>query len=393
MTHDQSTPRPTNVSIGRDRLYALDLARFAAMLFMMQGHVLDALVRTSELDITKFPWDWWFVIRGITAPVFLMVSGAVHAFANKRGDDGRILEHVLEKRIRWAITIIGIGYLMVFPANRVWDLPFVPKEGWRVFHAVNILQLTGITMLLFVVLVQRTRSVRSMGRVGLVTALIIIGLSPVVASTDWTGIVPGIVEGYLTVRQGTLFPIFVFSAYLFVGLYVGSLLYGMTSEHRMAVLRYRIWIYGLVIAVAAYGLHAYLLAQGMSMAELESASSPLLAIRRIGIVLVIFGASAWIVTYTWRLREWYGLFGRKSLHIYVIHLVLLWGTPWFDGLARHYGRQLSLGTGLGVVAGIMITTLAIAYAFDRYERAHLSTQVRQRVRRVVLALMCYLLLV
>ena len=393
MTDDHLTSRQTKHSQGRDRLYALDFSRFAAMLFMMQGHVLDALVRTSELDITKFPWDWWFVIRGITAPIFLMVSGAVHAFANKRDEDGRILENVLEKRIRGAITIIGIGYLMVFPANRIWDLPFVPEEGWRVFHAVNILQLTGITMLLFVVLVKRTRSVRSMGRVGLITAVTIIALSPVVASTDWTTLVPGIVEGYLTVRQGTLFPIFVFSSYLFVGLYVGSLLYGMTSEQRMAVLRYRIWIYGLIIAVAAYGLHAYLLAQGMRMDVLESASSPLLAIRRIGIVLIIFGASAWIVTYTWRLREWYGLFGRKSLHIYVIHLVLLWGTPWFDGLARHYERRLSLSTGLGVVAGIMLTTLLIAYAFDRYERAALSPQVRRRVRNAVLVVMCYLLLV
>jgi hypothetical protein len=363
------------------------------MLFMMQGHVLDALVRTTELDIRTFPWDWWFVTRGLTAPVFLMVSGAVHAFANKRDEHGRILEHVLERRIRWAITIIGIGYLMVFPANRIWDLPFVPEQGWTLFHAVNILQLTGVTMLLFVVLVQHTRSVRSMGRVGLITAVVIIALSPAVAATDWTGIVPMIVEGYLTVRQGTLFPVFVFSAYLYVGLYVGSLLHGLPAERRMHVLLHRLWIYGLVIAVPAYALHAYLLAQGIPLVDLESASSPLLAIRRIGIVLVIFSASMLFVARTWKWREWYGLFGRKSLHIYVIHLALLWGTPWFDGIARYYQRQLSLPEGFGIVALVMVTTLLLAWGIDRYERSEITATIRSRVRWGIGLTLGYLLLV
>jgi uncharacterized membrane protein len=393
VAEQSSRRRASTVSPGGDRLYALDFARFLAMLFMMQGHVLDALVRTTELDIRTFPWDWWFVTRGLTAPVFLMVSGAVHAFANKRDEHGRILEHVLERRIRWAITITGIGYLMVFPANRIWDLPFVPEQGWTLFHAVNILQLTGVTMLLFVVLVQHTRSVRSMGRVGLITAVVIIALSPAVAATDWTGIVPMIVEGYLTVRQGTLFPVFVFSAYLYVGLYVGSLLHGLPAERRMHVLLHRLWIYGLVIAVPAYALHAYLLAQGIPLVDLESASSPLLAIRRIGIVLVIFSASMLFVARTWKWREWYGLFGRKSLHIYVIHLALLWGTPWFDGIARYYQRQLSLPEGFGIVALVMVTTLLLAWGIDRYERSEITATIRSRVRWGIGLTLGYLLLV
>lgn len=376
-----------------DRLYALDLARFAAMLFMMQGHVLDALVRSSDININVFPWDWWFVIRGITAPTFLMVSGAVHAFANKRDEYGRIYEQVLERRIRWGITIIGIGYLMVFPANRIWDLPFVPSQGWPAFHAVNILQLTGCTMLLFVAVVQYTRSVQSMGRVGLCTALAIIGLSPMVASTNWAGVVPDIVEGYLTVRQGTLFPVFVFSAYLFVGLYVGSLLYAIPAERRLAVLQTRVWMYGLVLAAVAYAVHAYLLAQGTPMTTLESASSPLLAIRRIGIVLMIFSASAWMVQHTWQLREWYGRFGRKSLHIYVIHLVMLWGTPWFDGVARYYQRQLSLSAGVMIAIAIMIITLLVAWGIDHYERSNIPSTVRERVRWGIAVTLGYLLLV
>lgn len=383
-----SLPMPSTA----DRLYALDLARFMAMLFMMQGHVLDALVRSDVVDITRFPWDWWHVVRGLTAPVFLMVSGAVHVFASKRDTDGRIGEEVLGRRIRSAIMIILLGYLMVFPANRVWDLPFVPDEGWRVFNAVNILQLTGMTMLLFVAVMRPTRSIRAMGRAGLGAAVVIIAVSPLVASVHWFGIVPGWVEGYLTVRQGTIFPMFVFSAYLFAGVYVGSLLHAVPQDRRMQVLQQRGWIIGLILAASAYALHVYLLSTGIPMTTLESASSPLLAVRRIGIVLMIFSASVWIVRRTWRLREWYSMYGKRSLSIYVIHLVLLWGTPWSDGIARRMGKTFDLVEGYAAVAVIMASTLIIAWAMDRYDRMPLRPELRRNVRYALYGLVLYLLL-
>lgn len=364
-----------------------------AMLFMMQGHVLDALVRSDVIDVTRAPWDWWHVVRGLTAPVFLMVSGAVHVFANKRGDDGRIREDVLERRIRSSVMIILLGYLMVFPANRIWDVPFVPDEGWRAFNAVNILQLTGMTMLLFVFVMRGTRSIRSMGLVGLGVAVGIMALSPLVASTTWFGIVPGWVEGYLTTTQGTIFPMFVFSAYLFAGVYVGSLLQTVPQERRMRVLQQRGWIIGLVLAASAYALHVYLLSTGMPMTTLESASSPLLAVRRIGIVLMIFSASVWIVRRTWRLREWYSMYGKRSLSIYVIHLVLLWGTPWSDGVARRMGKTFDLGEGYAAVAVIMASTLVIAWGMDRYDRMPLRPELRRNVRYGLYGVLLYALLV
>lgn len=388
-TDAKTLPRPSTA----DRLFALDLARFMAMLFMMQGHVLDALVRGDVIDVTRAPWDWWHVIRGLTAPVFLMVSGAVHVFANKRGDDGRIREDVLERRIRSSIMIILLGYLMVFPANRIWDVPFVPEEGWRVFNAVNILQLTGMTMLLFVFVMRGTRSIRSMGLVGLGTAIAIMALSPAVASINWFGIVPGWVEGYLTISQGTIFPMFVFSSYLYAGVYVGSVLQAIPQERRMRVLRQRGWIIGLIIAGVAYGVHAFLLSNGVPMTTLESASSPLLAVRRMGIVIMIFAAATWIVERTWRLREWYSMYGKRSLSIYVIHLVLLWGTPWFDGVARRMGKTFDLGEGFMAVAIIMASTLIIAWALDRYDRMPLRPELRRNVRYGVYAVLLYALLV
>ncbi|MBP7094033.1 MAG: DUF1624 domain-containing protein, partial [Candidatus Kapabacteria bacterium] len=109
-TRDGRRSKSTHTVVPDGRLYALDLARFLAMLFMMQGHVLDTLVSPAVIDITQAPWNIWHWIRGLTAPVFLMVSGAVHVFATKRDAHGRVREDVMGKRIRWAITIMGLGY-------------------------------------------------------------------------------------------------------------------------------------------------------------------------------------------------------------------------------------------------------------------------------------------
>lgn len=374
-----------------DRLYALDLARFIAMLFMIQGHVLDALVRTDVIDVLQFPWTFWHAVRGLTAPAFLMVSGAVHVFANKRDATGRIVDAALQRRIRWGLTIIGIGYLMVFPADRVWDIPFVPAEGWRVFNAVNILHLTGAAMLLFVVVMRRTRSIRDMGLVGLGVAIVIAGLSPFVAAQQWYGIVPGWVEGYLTTSQGSIFPMFTFGAYIFVGVYAGSLIQAIPQPRRMYVLKNRGWIVGCVIVAIAYGIHAYLLSQGMATTSLESASSPLLFCRRVGFVLVFFSFCVWLFEHTQFLREWYSTFGKRSLYIYVIHLALLWGTPWWDGIARSSYRSFSLAQGVLAVCVIMTLTLVIAWVIDRFQILNIRPALRTTVRYAIGTWLAYLL--
>lgn len=82
------------------RLFALDLARLMAMLMMMQGHTLDALVNPQLMDLGTFPWNIWQFMRGLTAPIFLIVSGTVHVFAMKRDEQGAMSEETRKRRMR-----------------------------------------------------------------------------------------------------------------------------------------------------------------------------------------------------------------------------------------------------------------------------------------------------
>jgi len=374
------------------RLYALDLARFVAMLFMMQGHVLDALVSSSIIDVTQMPWSVWHWVRGLTAPVFLMVSGAVHVFATKRDAHGSIRPDVMGKRIRWAITIMGLGYLMFFPANRLWDMPFLPAATWKVFLAVNILQLTGFALLVYVLVMSSTRSVTSMGVRGLVTAVGILAFTPLMGLPIVDKAMPVWLAPYTSALHGSLFPFFPFGAYLFFGVVVGAYLHGVPAEHRDQRLKKLGLRFGAVIAGCALLLHHVMLANGVAANILESPESVLLVVRRLGIVLMIFSGSVFVLQHTYRLRNWYVLFGTRSLYIYVIHLLLLFGSPWWDGIGRTQFKQFGLAGGVVMMVSIMISTLIIAWAIDAYERSSLRPGIKLSVRYGTLALLFYLLL-
>ncbi|MDZ4745459.1 MAG: acyltransferase [bacterium] len=393
-THtDVSTYRQTSAESG-SRLYALDLARFVAMILMMQGHILDALVTPTVIDVNAFPWNIWHMIRGITAPVFLMVSGAVHVFANKRDSTGRIRPDALAKRIRWGLTLIGIGYLMVFPANRVWDLPYVPSSNWQTALAVNILQLTGATILLFAAVMSSTRNVASMGFRALVTGLSILAITPIMHSSYInSSVLPAWIVPYLNASTGSLFPFFPFASYLFFGVAVGAYLHAVPADQRMIQLQKYGWRVGGILAGLALFAHLVAWKMGLAFSEISHSGSVSLVLLRIGFVLMMFSASAWALNKTWRFRTWYSMFSTRSLFIYVIHLVILFGTPWFDGIGRTHFRQYGLAEGLLMMFAIMASTLFITWAIDFGIKRKWSMPARHLFSAGALLVAAYLLLV
>jgi len=363
------------------RLYALDLARFVAMLLMIQGHVLDALVMPTVIDVTQPPWSVWSWIRGLTAPVFLTVSGAVHVFAAKRATDGMITESTLEKRMRWAVTILVIGYLLVFPGKRIIDLPYVATEGWIAFFAVNILQLVGVVMIVFVAVMQTTKSVADMGRRAMIASALILLCSPLAHLEGVHSILPLWLRPYLTSQYGSLFPFFPFGTYLFLGVVVGARLHAITPEDRDTELTRLGLRIGLPLALLGYGLLYGLVAMGVPQRSIDNADSVLLVAARFGMVLVVFAGAVQLLKATWSMRSAYILFGSKSLYIYVIHVVLLFGTPWWDGIGRTRNKSMGLVDGLVALMIIVSVTLLMAWLIDRYQRAAISGRTRQILRR------------
>ena len=373
-----------------DRFYILDFVRLVAMVMMMQGHTLDALVSPEYLKVSEFPWSIWHFIRGLTAPTFLLIAGAVQIFATKRDAKGRISNKILFKRLWWALLLIGIGYLLVFPANRIADLPFVSAEGWRTFFQVNILQVSGVTLIATTLIMYFTRSARSFALISVGLALGILCAAPFAYQVDWFQYLPEGIAAYLSYSHGSLFALFPFSAYMFAGVGVGYLLSEIPSAERerrfprisfvLGVAFLALGIAGTHSPLALFPEHNYYLA------------SPHFAFIRIGCVFVAMSALTYFYSATRSFAEYYSRLGKKSLYIYVIHLVLLFGTPWFKGMAGGAAyRSMTIAEGAVMAAVVLAFSLVSAYILDYFQRN--SQAMRKGIRLSLTGILLYALLI
>jgi len=348
-------------------LYALDFARFIAMIMMMQGHTLDALVSSSVLDPSLFPWNIWTYIRGLTAPVFLMVSGAVHVFVLKRQGDGSLTNKTIQRRLTWGLTILGLGYLMMFPASRIVDLPFVSSKAWHYVLQVNILQLTGVSLLLLLLTAFFTKSNARLGLTSFMIALSIFLASPAIHALSLQGYMPLLLSNYVSFANGSLFPIFPYSGFLFMGVAIGAFLEQYRASERNHIIKKYGVRYGLFFWIAAAVNEGFF--QIVLGEQIPGQMSPTMMFSRIGFVLMFFSLCAVAIEKLSQWKEHFVFFSGKSLGIYMIHLFLIYGTPWSFGLASFYAKQTSLEFGI---------TLAIAVIFSTLGLIALGTHIKER---------------
>jgi len=252
---------------------------------------------------------------------------------------------------------------------------------------VNILQLVGAAMIVFVAVMQSTRSVADMGRRAALAAALILACSPLAHLDVVHAMLPIWLQPYLTSQYGSLFPFFPFATYLFLGVVIGARLHALPSEERDARLVQMGVRFGIPLAILGYGLLYGLVAMGVSQKSIDNADSVLLVAARFGAVLVIFAGAVKLLRLTWRLRSSYILFGSKSLYIYVIHVVLLFGTPWWDGIGRTQAKSMTLGKGLAALLVILAATLALAWLIDKYQHASIAESTRRRLRAVMVGML------
>jgi uncharacterized membrane protein len=94
-----------------DRLVFVDLARVLAILMMIQGHVLDALLSSDYRTAAAF--HVWSFLRGLTSCLFLVLSGFVLAMTTQR----RWAQHASglathARCMRRCVALLALGYLL-----------------------------------------------------------------------------------------------------------------------------------------------------------------------------------------------------------------------------------------------------------------------------------------
>lgn len=360
------------------RVPFIDLARSVAVVAMIQGHTLAVLLRPEYQ--TNILFGLWLYVRGLTSCAFLTLAGFSFAVATDRHwEDYAVPSPRVAKRLRRFAVYLLLGYAMRIPVRPLTDISRTTAAQWQAFGAVDILQLVGISLALLqgLVLLCGTRRRLAYGALGATAAVIL--LTPAVWRVEWTPTVPLFVASYFSMATGSLFPLFPWAAYLFFGAALGAWFVVARREDPAFDASRPFFLVGAAMFVGGTVLSHVPLAP-LGPTEFWT-TSPNLFLAKGGAVLVLLSAA---IRFT---RSWTGapkmatVLSRESLTIYYVHVAVLYGSIWNQGLNQRIGPNLSFLPTLGWIAMLVGSMAVLAWVWHecKHRAADLSTLIRATV--------------
>lgn len=360
------------------RIAFLDLARALAVLLMVQGHTIDALLLAEHR--WSVPYNAWLFIRGLTSCTFLFLSGAAFSLtATRHWEDQRRWSDRVRRRLRRFTFFLALGYLVHFPMGRFWHLPFATDEAMRSFLAVDVLQNTAAALLLLQALVAVSPTPRVFALVSSGIGGLVALATPWMHGTDWTSSLPLLVSSYLSHATGSLFPMFPWAAYAFVGAAFGVRVARLSAKGELEALPRQLFrVGGALVIVTA--LLAQLPFEPYSAFEWWR-RSPVHVALRIGCVLLLLSGVSAVAQRLRRIAAPLQALAEESLLVYAVHVAVLYGSLWNVGLNTHLG-PLSPGPVAAWCVVMMAGASLLAWVWNALQ--HRAPRVAQVTRWAVM---------
>jgi uncharacterized membrane protein len=214
--HDSLTAGPvrTVTAARRERIPWLDFFRGAAVLVMIETHVVNTFLLASVRA------ESWFAVlnyvNGLVAPSFLFIAGFVQGMAPVVA--GKPMQ--FGRRARRLLGIGLMGYALHFPwgelAQHRWDVAL------RVGTQVDVLQCLAVSLgLLLLVswIAQKSGNARNLWLGTSALLIFFVGIAP--AAAEWRDL-PVPVLAWLNDSTGSWFPLFPWAGFVFVGAMAGA---------------------------------------------------------------------------------------------------------------------------------------------------------------------------
>jgi fucose 4-O-acetylase-like acetyltransferase len=180
---------------------------------------------------------------------------------------------------------------------------------------------------------------------------------PLCEPIDWINFLPGSIAGYFYFGSGSNFPLFPWAGYVICGGVLGSYL----AHHRSVLnsLKFSAVLAGLGLGLLAVYQVAKLTEAMIHLDGRLANSPPSLIFQRLGAVLILYAIVSRIAALLTDLPDIILLIGRNTLPIYIVHLVLLYGSAWNDGLGKIYGKSLTPWQSAGAALLIILMLIGV----------------------------------
>jgi uncharacterized membrane protein len=352
----------------KDRIIFIDLMRAFAVLMMVQGHTIDALLSNDYRNSDSLFFAVWFFMRGMTAPIFMFTAGTVFTYlfrlASQNQNDSFFSNPRFIKGIKRFFLLVGLGYLLRYPTATIIDFTYVTEKGWRIFFAVDVLQLIGFGILFLIA----AAFIAEKTKLSDYIIFSVIGFSffllfPVFRTIDWLQYLPAPVAGYFYRGTGSLFPLFPWAGYVVCGGLLGSYL----AKNPLIFKSGRFSLM-LGIAGALFMLLAYLsnpVEQFLYGEAVANRSHLGIILMRIGFVLLLNSLISYISISIASIPKIIILIGRNTLLIYVVHLVILYGSAWNPGLTQYFARSFNVWNSVGSALAMITLMTAMVILLNK----------------------------
>jgi hypothetical protein len=345
----------------KQRYLFIDLLRFTAVIVMLQGHTFDALLSPSVKQASLFFIHDFF--HGFVAPMFLFSSGVAFGVSTmKKWDVHTRLSRPVMKRIGRFVGLVIIGYALHLP---FFSLPKIlynstPQQIAAMLQ-VDALHCIAVTLLSAQLAVMVCGTPRRLAIGAGALALLIVFSAPVIWGLPLLSYMPVAIASYLNAENHSWFPLIPYSAYVLFGLVYAHLFLQAKEERKTVQFMQRAVAAGMIIiglAVLAanipttlYGPHDFWKV------------NPAVIAARLGFLLIAASSLFFMEQMIHVPPKLPAIMGSESLFIYIVHLLIIYGSVINNGLQQYWGASLSFWQALGVFFVVFAAMSAFAYGW------------------------------
>lgn len=306
----------------KKRFAFIDLYRGWALLFMIETHIFNAMLR-PELRASE-----WFkhltFINGLVAPSFLFISGFAFTIASQRKLEAfRQYKFDFWRQLGRIVLIWLVGYSLRLPYLSLQKmLHKATPEEILPFLSVDVLHCIAFGLLLMFILRLLIKSDTIYNAILAVITLVSFIFAPLVYKIDFTQFMPLPLANYFNEQHGSLFPLFPWLGFMLAGSLISY--YYMMFKNRNEEARFLKLAMRWGIALILVG--AFVLWFPLDMLDYISKVVPnqFFFLLRLGIVVVLLISLRYYELSRNTTESFVLEVGRESLLVYWLHLQVIY---------------------------------------------------------------------
>ena len=320
---------------------------------MLQGHFVDTLLNPIYRDDSYVAYTVWSYFRGITAPTFFTISGLVFLYlllkANAKGSD----KQRIQKGATRGLMLILIGY-----ALRIPFFSWLKGSFDTYFLVIDVLQCIGLSLLLLIGLYLLCR------RNSYILSIVLLSMGCIIFITEplyrdlTLENVPLVFANYLSKSNGSVFTMLPWFGYVAFGGFLATLFFrNSQKKHFKKIMVIAFFVLGTVLLMYSTVILQYLF--NFTNIELfERSANYNYLFLRLGNVFLYF--AFFYMLERFMKQSIVPRIGEKTLNIYIVHFIIIYGSFTGIGLKHFYYKSLDPWEAFfGAIAFIIVVCLFV----------------------------------